>query len=141
VSEQERIELVRRAMAAISRRNTSAFLAEVADDCELQPLMSVWPQPYRGHDGIERWFEDLAAVWDAFSVEPEEIRVLDDDTLLVTLLWKGRGKGRQDELSGPAVALWRFRDDKAVSARLYPDETRALEAYDADKTSDPRVDS
>jgi ketosteroid isomerase-like protein len=131
VSEQERIELVRRAMAAISQRDTSAFLAEVADDCELRPLMSVWPQPYRGHEGIERWFEDLAAVWDSFSVEPEEIRVLDDDTLLVALVWKGRGKDRLDELSGPAVALWRFRDDKAVSAHLYPDEPRALEAYEA----------
>jgi ketosteroid isomerase-like protein len=131
VSEQERIELVRRAMAAISRRDTSAFLAEVADDCELRPLMSVWPQPYRGHEGIERWFEDLAAVWDSFSVEPEEIRVLDNDTLLVALVWKGRGKDRLDELSGPAVALWRFRDDKAVSAHLYPDEPRALEAYEA----------
>jgi ketosteroid isomerase-like protein len=135
VQDSNRIEMVRRAMAAVARRDTSAFLAEVADDCELRPLISVWPQPYRGHDGIERWFEDLAAVWDSFSVEPQDIRSLDDDTLLVALLWKGRGKGRRDELSGPAVALWRFRDDKAVSARLYPDEARALEAYEAERAS------
>jgi ketosteroid isomerase-like protein len=131
LTEDERIEMVRRAMAAVARRDTSAFLAEVADDCELRPLMSVWPQPYRGHEGVERWFEDLTEVWDSFAVEPQEIRALEDDTLLVTLLWKGRGKGRQDELSGPAVALWRFRDDKALSLRLYPDEARALEAYEA----------
>jgi ketosteroid isomerase-like protein len=131
VEEQKRIEMVRRAMAAIGRRDPSAFIAEVAEDCELRPLMSVWPQPYRGHDGIRQWFDDLAGVWDEFSVEPEDIRALEDDTLLVALLWRGRGKGRPDELSGPAVALWRFRDDKAVSARLYPDETSALEAYEA----------
>jgi ketosteroid isomerase-like protein len=131
VQDSKRIEMVRRAMAAVARRDTSAFLAEVSEDCELRPLMSVWPQPYRGHEGIERWFDDLADVWDSFSVEPEEIRVLDDDTLLVVLLWKGRGKDRPDELSGPAAALWRFRDDKAVSARLYPDESHALEAYES----------
>jgi ketosteroid isomerase-like protein len=131
VQEEERIEIVRRAMAAVARRDTSAFLAELADDCELRPLMSVWPQPYRGHDGVERWFEDLAAVWDSFSVEPQEIWPLDDDTLLVALVWRGRGKGQQNELEGPAVALWRFRGDKAIAAHLYPDETRALEAYEA----------
>jgi ketosteroid isomerase-like protein len=131
VSEQDRIEIVRRAMAAIARRDVSAFVADLVDDCELRPLMSVWPQPYRGHDGIEQWFADLAAVWDEFSVEPEDFRALDEDTLLVALLWRGRGKGVQTELEGPAVALWRFRGDKAVSAHLYPDEARALEAFEA----------
>ena len=131
MSEQTRIEIVRRAMAAVARRDVSAFVADLAEDCELRPLMSVWPQPFRGHDGIARWFVDLCAVWDEFSVEPEGFRALDEDTLLVPLLWRGRGKSGGSELEGPAVALWRFRDDKAVSAHLFPDEARALEAYEA----------
>ena len=74
MSEQTRIEIVRRAMAAVARRDVSGFVADLAEDCELRPLMSVWPQPYRGHDGIARWFVDLGAVWDEFSVEPEGFR-------------------------------------------------------------------
>ena len=132
MSEAEQIEIVRRAMAAVGPRNTEAFVANLTEDCELHPLMSVWPQPYRGHAGVEQWFADLAGVWDSFSVEPEQIRALDDATLLVVLRWWGRGKGGGDELEGPAAALWRFCDDKAVSAHLYPDEARALAAYESE---------
>jgi ketosteroid isomerase-like protein len=127
----ERIEIVRRAMAAVARRDVSAFVADLAEDCELRPLMSVWPQPYRGREGIARWFADLSAVWDEFSVEPEDFRALDEDTVLVPLLWRGRGKGVSTELEGPAVAVWRFREDKAVSAHLFPDEARAIAAFEA----------
>jgi ketosteroid isomerase-like protein len=131
VEEQQRIDLVRRAMAAVAPRDTAAFLAEVTEDCELRPLMSVWPQPYRGHEGIEQWFVDLAGVWDEFSVEPDDFRFLDDHTLLVPLTWRGRGAGEKNELEGPSVSLWRFRGELAVSVHLYPDEARALAAYEA----------
>jgi ketosteroid isomerase-like protein len=130
--EEERIEVVRRAMAAVSRRDVAAFIEDVAPDCELHPLMSVWPQPYRGHDGIERWFRDLAEVWDEFTVEPESFRGLGDDTLLVRMRWRGRGRGSEAELDGPSAALWRFRGELVVSARIYPDEARAMQAFEAE---------
>ena len=45
----DRIEVVRQVLDAVGRRDVQAILDNVDSDVELQPLLSVWRQTYRGH--------------------------------------------------------------------------------------------
>ena len=128
---EQRIEVVRRALDALDRRDLPGLLEQVDPSFELNPLVSVWPQPYRGRDGIEEWWRDLDGLWDEFTMHADDFRDLGDDTLLVLVHWSGRPKGGDTEVAAPGAALVRFRGDKPVAADFYLDEARALEAFGA----------
>src|SRR5437868_3043543 len=122
----DRIEVVRQVLDAVGRRDVQAILDNVDSDVELQPLLSVWRQTYRGHDGIEEWSQGVGELWDSFSVEPEGFRDLGEDTIVVRLRWRGRAKGASTELDGPGAAVVRFQADKVISVDIHLDEHAAL---------------
>ena len=124
----EKIEVIRKAMAAISRRDLPGFLEHLDADIQLDPLTSVWPRTYRGHEGIEQWWRDVAELWEHFVVHPEDFRDRADKTVIVQISWRGRGKGAFAEVEGPATAVVRFRDTKVASIQVHFDETRAMQA-------------
>jgi ketosteroid isomerase-like protein len=126
---EERYDLVRRMLDAISRRDTEAIVAEVHPEFEFMPLITVWPQPYLGHAGIQTWMRDVEGLWEEFAIEATAFRDLEGDDVLASLSWTGRGKGAGALLEGFAAAVIRFRDGRPVSASLYPDEARALASY------------
>jgi ketosteroid isomerase-like protein len=115
-------------MAALSREDLDGLIAESHPDGELIPLMSTWPQPYHGHDGLRQWFADMHHVWDEFVVQPTNFRELDDGVMLVDIDWRAVGRGGAPELEGPAVVVFRFRDGKAFHAHVFVDEERALKS-------------
>jgi ketosteroid isomerase-like protein len=119
-------EVVSRIIAAISGRDLDGVLAETHPERELTPMVTAWPEPYRGHDGIRRWFANATANWERFEIEIDAGRELDDETVLSIVRWRGRPRGSSEDLDGPAAAIWRMRAGKALSATVYPDEGRAL---------------
>src|SRR5438067_9359287 len=127
----ERIEVVRQVLDAVGRRDVQAILENVDADVELQPLLSVWRQTYRGHDGIEEWSRGVGELWESFSVEPEDFRDIGEGSLVVRLRWRGRAKGVSTELDGPGAAVVRFRDDKLLSVDIHLDEHSALRSIGA----------
>jgi len=124
----DNVAVVRQALDAVGRRDLPALLKQVDTDVELRPLLTVWPQTYRGHEGIEQWWRDVGELWDDFSIEPEDFRDLGGGTLIVRVRWSGRPKGASAKLDGPAVAVVRFRETKAVSVDIHLDEAHALRA-------------
>jgi hypothetical protein len=126
----ERIEMVNQAMDAIGRRDLDALLALVTPGFSLQTLVTVWPQIYEGVEGMRRWMDDQAQVWDEFVPVPGAARDLGEGRILLEFTWHGRGKGIDAELTGAAVSLWEFEGDSPSSARIYPDEQRALQALE-----------
>lgn len=128
---EQQIELISRALDAVGQRDLTAMRELAAPDIVLQPLMSVWPRPYTGIDGIENWLGDVEELWSDFSISGSSFRSLDDDTVLVTTLWRGVPKGEgAGEVAGPGAALIRFRGDQAIRMQLFLDEAMALRAYD-----------
>ena len=122
----DRVAIVQRFMNAISASDLEALLAESHPDGELIPLVSAWPQPYHGHDGVREWWADLNGTWDEFTVQYEDSRELDDGALLVNIHWRARGRGGHPVVEGPSVVVFRFRDGKVLSAHVFVDERRAL---------------
>jgi ketosteroid isomerase-like protein len=123
---EEKIHVVRKVMDAISRRDLPALLEHLDADVRLYPLMSAWPQTYRGHDGVEQWWRDVGQLWEHFGVRPESFRDLADGSLLVQISWRGRGTGAVAELEGPATAVIRFHDTKVASMEIHLDEAHAM---------------
>ena len=126
---QENVELTNEATDAFNRRDLDALLALADPDIEVFPLIARLEGggPYRGHDGVRRWFESWLAVAPDFSTEVEEVRDLGDVTV-ARFRVRGHGIG-----SGATIeqTVWQFaewRQKKCVRFLHFANEADALEA-------------
>ena len=126
---QENVELAHRAIDAFNRRDLGAYLALNDPEVEFTPY-EVWVQggePYRGHAGVRRWWEESFAVLPDLRAEVNEIRDFGDRTFVRGRLY-GQGAG-----SGASIerAMWlanEWRDKKTVWWCSFGSEAEALEA-------------
>jgi ketosteroid isomerase-like protein len=126
---QENVELLYEANDAFNRRDLDALLALADPDIEWFPRVAELEGggPYRGHDGVRRWWESWLAVAPDFSVEVEDVGVLDDGTVArVRLRGHGVASGASMEETIWQFAEWRAR--KCVRYRTFESEAEALEA-------------
>lgn len=123
-------EIVSALYDAFARRDVEAAVALA------HPELEFWPQgtaartgrdePYRGHDGLRRYFADVDAAWEELRVEPAELRVAGQGVVAF-----GRVLGRADgqDLELPAIWVWKLRDGLVVYVRAVAtaaDARRAL---------------
>ena len=83
---------------------------------------------YQGHEGVRRWFADIAELGD-YRVEFDHFHRAGDDDVLVTsrvyfLQEGGDHGGRVYDI----YYLFRFRDGKVLSLQTYRDEDEARQA-------------
>ena len=85
-------------------------------------------EPYRGHEGVQRWIDDIADPFDEFRYELVDVLAQDDEHVVATQRVTGRARtgGADLELEWPAV-YW-FRDGKVVRAQGFRDSDEALAA-------------
>src|SRR5204862_2752054 len=70
-------ELVERMFAAFAERDLEAMVELVDPELEFLPVsanLTTGGVPYRGRDGLARYFEDVAKVWPELRLFPEEYR-------------------------------------------------------------------
>jgi ketosteroid isomerase-like protein len=126
---QEYVELHRRAIDAFNRRDLDAFLALTDPDVEfISRIVELeGGGPYRGHDGVRRWWEDLFGVFPDFSAEVEEVQDLGDVTVT-----RVRQHSQGVESDAPAdqtqwiVTEWRHK--KGIWWRVFLSEAEAIDA-------------
>ena len=125
---QENVEIVRQAFAAYSNGGPEA-LANFWD-----PEIEVGVPPdlaqagtYRGREAVLAWMSEWNEAWERIEYTPEEI-VGNGDTVVVTLLYDGVGRGSGLRIDGRFWYLIRLREGKIVYIRLYGDRNEALEA-------------
>lgn len=62
---------------AFNARDLDAILAGTAPDVRLYPLpLSGLQRTYRGHDGLRRWFVDIADAGHTYAVELKEFKTI-----------------------------------------------------------------
>jgi ketosteroid isomerase-like protein len=124
------IDLVRRVYEAFAERDVEAMLAVASPDVEFIPQVTLSmvkrSEPYRGHEGLRRYYEDASRVWVQLQIIPHEFRDLGDRVLVFGRVY-GRGEGGYISDS-PAAWLWRIEDDLIVWGRVYTNRADALEA-------------
>jgi ketosteroid isomerase-like protein len=101
--------VVRTLFAAVAARDLDAVRALVDDDTEF------WPQgtaeyvgrerPYRGSEGVQEYFADLARSWVSLELEPGELRVAGEGVIAF-----GQARGVRPDGEHVAVPLiWTFK--------------------------------
>jgi len=126
---QENVEIVRRAFETFAREGPAAVVDFWDPDIELW-LPSGMVQAggtYRGHAAVLEWMKEWAEAWEEIDYKPEEFTEA-GDSVLVSVLYDGRGKGSGVRVEGRFWYLITLRYGKTVRWELYPERTQALEA-------------
>jgi ketosteroid isomerase-like protein len=122
------VELARTAFAAFAQRDADAAVSVMSDDVEFLPVtanLTTGGNPYRGHEGIRRYIDDVGRVWKDLRVYPSEFRDLGDT---VVALGRIHARGGGMIIDRPTGWVWRMRDGKIVWGRVYTSQEEALRA-------------
>ena len=125
---RKNIELHRASIDAWNRRDLEAFLALADPEVEIAPLnVEMERVPYRGRDGVRRFWDDYLTVFPDFRVEVIEIRDLGAITVASVRL-RGHGTGSDASFVQPTWQVAAWRDEKCVWWRSFRSEREAVEA-------------
>jgi ketosteroid isomerase-like protein len=130
---QEYVESTSRVIDAFNRRDLQAYLALMDPDVEFIPyeVYLEGGNPYRGHAGIRRWWEDVFAVFPDIRAEVYEIRDFGDRTLIHGCL-RGQGAGSGAPMERTMFLVTQWRDKKEIWWCAFGSEAEALEAASPD---------
>src|SRR6266542_3940838 len=126
---QENVEIVRRAFETFAAQGPQAMVDFWDPEIELW-LPSGLIQAggtYRGHAAVLNWMKEWAEAWEEIDYTPEEFTEA-GDSILVRVLYDGRGKGSGVRVEGRFWYLFKLRNGRLLSWRLYPEKAEALEA-------------
>lgn len=123
-------QVVRRAFDAFTRRDVDAFLQIMDAEVELYlpetAALAGEPSPYRGHDGVRRYFEQVEQVWERLEVFLHEYHEADGQVLVVGRV---RSQGRDGRIGDtPAHWVWQIENGLITRASVYTDRDEALAA-------------
>ncbi len=89
-------------------------------------------EPYRGHDGIRRYFEDVETHWQQLTVHPTQIRAAGRAVVVLGLV-SGSGPGGSFE-NVPTTWVVKFTPNGLVShAQIFSDARHVTGALTSDK--------
>jgi ketosteroid isomerase-like protein len=114
--------------AAFAARDLAAMLPEMDADIEFLPVtanLTTGGVPYRGHDGIARYFDDVARVWPELRLFPDELRDLGH---VVVVLGRVVARGGGMILDQPTGWVFDVREGKIVRGHVYGSHEEALAA-------------
>jgi ketosteroid isomerase-like protein len=124
------LEVVERMFAAFAERDFDTLVDLMDPEVEFLPVtanLTTGGVPYRGHDGIARYFDDVARVWPELRLFPEEVRDGASDGVVVVL---GRvlARGGGMILDRPTGWVFQMRDGRIAHLRVYGSHEEAVEA-------------
>jgi ketosteroid isomerase-like protein len=123
------IALIRRVFEAFSRRDVEAVLALCDSAIELQlptAQRANQGEPYRGYEGIRRYFDDIGRVWEELRVVPQEFQELEDGVFATGRVYARGESGLV--VDSPAFWLWRIREGRVLSGHVFENREEALKA-------------
>jgi len=125
-----RTELARQVFDAFNERDIEGGLAVLDEEIEFHAPTSELAnegQPYRGPDGMRKYYADVEQVWEELEVMPSEFREVGDDHLIVFGRVYGRGEGGYVQDS-PAQWVFAFKGDRIATIRVFTNRHSALAA-------------
>jgi ketosteroid isomerase-like protein len=127
---QENTALVRRFEDCWARGDLHGAQECVHPDFEFDWSNSIGPFVgiYEGHNGLERFWEELHDTWDNFAPLAEEVISCGPDQLITVDVVRGRGKGSGIEMQARGVMLWTLRGNKILRVKMFQKKDDALEA-------------
>jgi len=116
--------------AAFSERDLESLVELMDAEVDFLPVtanITTGGMPYRGHEGVARYFEDVGRVWPELRLFPEEYRDgAQDGCVLVLGRVIARGGGMI--LDNPTGWVFQMRYGKIARLRVYGSHSEAVEA-------------
>ena len=122
---QENIEIVRRLLDAVNRRDFDAMLETGGPEIEIVTLMS---GTHRGHAGWRQLVEQMAEEVSGFQFVPEDLIDVGQDRVVVVTRWVGTGRTSGVALSQTIGFVYTFRDGLVVRQESFRNKDEALKA-------------
>jgi ketosteroid isomerase-like protein len=126
---QEKVEITKRLMDAVDRRDVDTFAELTTADLEWFPVFAaqVEGDVYRGRTGIETFLREVDETWEEFRPIVEEYRDLAGGVLGLGRL-RTRGRGSGVPIDSPWGGIYDFRGDEIARIRTFLDHDEALRA-------------
>lgn len=130
---QQSVELVRGAIEAFNSGELQRVLATLRPDFEgrVAPELSAEPDTYRGHEGIERYFESFREAFERITFAAEEL-VDAGDAVVVAMRMTAVGKLTGIEVEQRNAGVWTVLDGKVARVDTYASFSDALRAAGLD---------
>jgi ketosteroid isomerase-like protein len=125
----QNVEIAKRLMSAVHRRDVDALAEITTSDLEWFPVFAarVEGDVYRGRAGIETFLREVDETWEEFLPLPEEYRDLGNRVLGLGRL-KTRGRGSGVPVDSPWGGIYEFRGGRVASIRTFLDHGEAVRA-------------
>jgi ketosteroid isomerase-like protein len=134
--------IARRLFDAFNRRDIETALGLLHPDVVFEPVSGAIlndGQPYRGHEGMRRYFADVQEHWHELHVTPVHTRAAGD---AVVALGQTSGRGPAGPLDGaPTTWVFKFKDDLAAHIQVFSDERLARKALAVEEPSQSSDDT
>ena len=124
MSQEDRVAL-RLGYEAYSRGDSDGLLRGMHPDIEMKTIRS--GGPYRGHDEVRRFLDDMREPFEEVTTEPEEW-FDHGDRIVVFVRIRARPRGSDAVAENRVGHLWTMRDGKAIRCETFPRREDALEA-------------
>ena len=126
---RENVEIVRRAFEAFAKEGPEAVVDFWDPEIELWMPSGLIQAggTYRGHAAVLNWMREWAEAWEEIDYRPEEFTEA-GDSVLVSVVYDGRGKASGVRVEGRFWYLITLRNGKTVRWERYPERIQALEA-------------
>jgi ketosteroid isomerase-like protein len=125
---EDQAEVVRKAFAAFTLRDVDSLLELVDEDVEFLPVGTTRQlgqvAPYRGHQGIQAYFEDVARIWQELRVIPARYRSEGPYVLVLGSVYARDSEGNLTDI--PTGWIWKLRGGKLIWGRAYESRKEAL---------------
>jgi ketosteroid isomerase-like protein len=132
---QENVEMVKRVIEAINRRDIEEYLACCTEDVQFITPVAEVAGAYEGTEGIGRFFADLADVGPDFNLAIERLQAIGEDRVLAfnRMSVTGRTSGIPAGSEAGNVytelgTIYDFAEGKIKRIRVFLDRDEALEA-------------
>lgn len=117
--------VVRRMYRAINERDWEALAEHLHEDVRLMALdPTINVRLVRGRDAVIAFMREMLDPLEEMHIEPESIEAA-GDRVVVWALQRGRAAGAPAETRFHLAHLWRLRDGRATTFRLYLSRERA----------------
>ena len=126
---EENVEVVRRAVQEFNERGFDGIGDSdlVTDDFEFhEPPEQPAPRVARGREEVRQLAVEFDAAWDEHRSEPQEVRAVDADRVLLVTVEHFKGRDGI-EVEAPFAAILTLRDGKLSRWDAFWDKQKALE--------------
>ena len=119
-------EAARKFAYAVTSGDCDAAVALCHPEVEFYSVLGISGRAYLGHDGIRRYFDDVASAWREWRVEVERITEGADGRVAIVMTMHARGKGSGATLAERTAHIWTLADGMLLRNEPYREPEQAL---------------